>query len=133
MKLPIAALIVGCLCFAAANPAAAAKHKLTDAELDKVTAGGTSKQTAADLQSFQFQGQAGSTHTVKGSGTLSIKSDSLPPNSPSLILQGEAQQNLRSLVNINAVNSHVQVLVNLNISIDSTIGVVNQSNTSQAH
>jgi len=53
--------------------------------------------------------------------------------SSKLILQDNAQQNLRSLVNIVAVNSKVQVLVNLNININSTVGAVHQANVSLGH
>ncbi|MEE8165599.1 MAG: hypothetical protein V3T64_08520, partial [Myxococcota bacterium] len=45
-----------------------------------------------------------------------------------LILSGQSQSNLRSLININAVNSEIQLLLNLHISIDSTVGTLNQFN-----
>ena len=46
----------------------------------------------------------------------------------SLTLNGQAQQSLSYLVNINAVNSNIQVLLNLNVNISSTVGSVMQSN-----
>lgn len=49
-------------------------------------------------------------------------------NQGTLKLMDNAQSNLRSLINVNAVNSPVQVLLNLNININSTIGNVNQLN-----
>jgi hypothetical protein len=45
-----------------------------------------------------------------------------------LSLNGNAQQNLSSLVNINAVNSQVNVLLNLNVNINSTVGTLTQAN-----
>ena len=46
----------------------------------------------------------------------------------SLIIQDGAQSNLRSLININAVNSPVQVLLNLNVNINSSVGLLEQFN-----
>jgi hypothetical protein len=43
-------------------------------------------------------------------------------------LGGNAQQNLSSLININAVNSTINVLLNLNVNINSTVGTILQSN-----
>jgi len=133
MKVFILTVLAGFLLLVTANPAAAQKHKLTDAELDRVTAGSTPTQSTGDALKFQFQGQAGSSHTVNGSGTVTFKTDGLPLNSATLILQDGAQQNLRSLININAVNSRIQVLVNLNININSTVGAVHQTNASLGH
>jgi hypothetical protein len=45
-----------------------------------------------------------------------------------LNLTASAQQNLSSLININAVNSTINVLLNLNININSTVGTILQSN-----
>lgn len=47
----------------------------------------------------------------------------------SLQLTGNAQSNLQSLININAVSSPIQILLNLNISVNSNIGNVNQLNS----
>jgi hypothetical protein len=51
----------------------------------------------------------------------------------SLTLDGAAQQNLSSLVNINAVNSRINVLLNLNVNMNSTVGTVTQSNLTGRH
>ncbi len=51
-----------------------------------------------------------------------------PVSSPSILMSGQAQQNLTAMVNIAAVNSSVQVLMNLNISINSRVGSVGQGN-----
>jgi len=50
-----------------------------------------------------------------------------------LLLQDSAQSNLQSLININAVQSAVNVLVNLNITIDSNVGEIRQLNLSSGH
>jgi hypothetical protein len=50
-----------------------------------------------------------------------------------LTLSGNAQQNLNSIININAVNSKVNVLLNLNVNINSTVGSVLQSNLNGKH
>jgi len=50
-----------------------------------------------------------------------------------LTLNGNAQQNLSSLININAVNSKINVLLNLNVNINSTVGTIIQSNLNGKH
>jgi hypothetical protein len=68
---------------------------------------------------------------VSGVGSLVIQA---PTNSTTntttgtINLGGSAQQNLSSLININAVNSTINVLLNLNINIDSTVGTILQNN-----
>lgn len=173
-------LIVCCLGAAAlliaAAPASAQGRKLSDAELDRVSAGSAggpsvqvpktdtklpfqgeagntqavirngfrlakegSTPTSSNLitgkggATFNFQGQAGSTHMVDGNGTISFNAVPIPGATSNLILQGEAQQNLRSLINIAAVNSKIDVLVNLNVNINSTVGTVGQANSLLGH
>lgn len=125
-------IIVGCAAaialFMAASPASAQGRKLSDAELDRVSGGSSTTQSPKAATSFSFQGQAGKTHTVKGTGMIVVDESKLPLVSSKLLLQDNAQQNLRSLVNIVAVNSKVQVLVNLNVNINSTVGTVHQGN-----
>ena len=115
----------------------AAQHKpqpLTDDAMDRVTAAGMTAGLSDGVVKFQ-----GSVPTrnglVTGAGTLAILTGPLSTtqNQGTLSLNGSAQQNLSSLVNINAVNSNISVLLNLNITIDSTIGSVVQSNSSGKH
>lgn len=131
------AMILGCtaaiLLLSAARPAIAQGRKLSDADLDKVSAGGNPSESPGGAVQFSFAGRAGSSHTVQGTGSISVKEVALPLISSNLLLQDDAQQNLRSLVNIVAVNSKVQVLVNLNININSTVGAVHQANASLGH
>lgn len=135
MKAGILVCIVATGLLAGASPAAGQAHKLTDKELDKVTAGSLGDKSPSVPSTFSFEGQAGSSHTVKGTGMIVVKEDKLPapPVTSSLLLRDNAQQNLRSLVNIVALNSKVQVLVNLNVSINSTVGAVHQANASLGH
>jgi hypothetical protein len=133
MKVMIMGCIAAMLLLSAARPAVAQGRKLSDGDLDKVSAGSTGSQNSGGAMQFSFEGRAGSSHTVKGNGSISVKEGALPQISSNLLLQDNAQQNLRSLVNIVAVNSKVQVLVNLNISINSTVGAVHQANAALGH
>jgi hypothetical protein len=66
---------------------------------------------------------------VTGAGTLQVLSGPITGgNTSTLTLSGGAQQNLSSLVNINAVNSNINVLLNLNVNINSTVGTLTQTN-----
>ncbi len=104
------------------------RHELTDAELGRVTAGSASLSPAEDLASFRFVKTtlSGKRVTAKGSFKLIESIDRLAIGK--LTLTDSAQSNLRSLININAVNSEVNVLLNLNINIDSNVGSLNQFN-----
>ena len=108
---------------------AADGRELTDAELDEVVAGTVDQAVHEDLLRFSYVGAAGSKHAAELDGTLSL-SGAPRPGAPTglLILDNGAQTNLRSLVNLNAVNSEVNVLLNLNININSTVGELRQLN-----
>lgn len=109
------------------------KRPLSDAELDKVTAGGgsTKADAAGGVVNFQFQSDAASRQNVEAKGTITIKQvRELGINVGSLLIRDSAQSNLRSLVNINAVNSPIQVLINLNVNINSRVGELRQINVS---
>jgi hypothetical protein len=107
---------------------------LSDAAMDRVTAGGMTAGLSDGVVKFQ-----GSVPTknglVTGAGTLSIVNGPLTTtqNQGTLSLNGGAQQNLTSLVNINAVNSNVNVLLNLNVNINSTVGTITQTNLTGKH
>ena len=114
----------------------AAKHKpkpLNDAAMDRVTAGGFSAGLTNGVVTFQ-----GSVPTnnglVTGAGTLAVLTGPLTgTNQGTLTLNGGAQQNLSSLININAVNSNINVLLNLNINLNSTVGTITQTNLTGKH
>jgi hypothetical protein len=102
---------------------------LSDAALDQVTAGTVSAGLSDGV--VRFQGQAPTANgLVSSSGSLALQSGPLGSNNTmgTLSLNGNAQQNLSSLVNINAVNSQVNVLLNLNVNINSTVGTLTQAN-----
>jgi len=112
-----------------------ARHKpkpLNDAAMDRVTAGGITAGISDGVVKFQ-----GSVPTknglVSGAGTLGVTTSPLGTSQGTLSLNGSAQQNLSSLVNINAVNSNVNVLLNLNVNINSTVGTLTQTNMNGKH
>jgi hypothetical protein len=84
----------------------------------------------------QFQGSTSTANgLVTGAGTLQVLTGPLTSttNMGTLTLNGNAQQNLSSLVNINAVNSNINVLLNLNVNLNSTVGTIVQSNLTGKH
>jgi len=99
-----------------------AAEPLSNAELDDITAGNVS----VPIQVDQFTAQG--THIIVN-GDIQWHASTQNYN---LILSDNAQQNLNSLININAVNAPVNVLLNLNINIDSAVGVLEQYNLNGA-
>ena len=108
------------------------RHKakpLNDAAMDRVTAAGVTAGLSNGVVTFQ-----GSVPTknglVTGAGTLAVLTGPLTSttNQGTLTLSGGAQQNLSSLININAVNSNINVLLNLNVNLNSTVGTLTQTN-----
>jgi hypothetical protein len=116
-----------------------AQHKpkpLNDAAMDRVTAAGGMTAGLSDGV-IKFQGSVPTKNgLVTGAGTLAVLTGPLTgttQNQSTLTLNGGAQQNLTSLVNINAVNSNVNVLLNLNVNINSTVGTLTQTNLTGKH
>lgn len=104
-------------------------EQLSDSQLDAVTAGNASaSEENVELLTLDFVRSTRSGATIRGDGTLTLVDAVEAFNLGSLSLSGNAQSNLTALININAVNSPINVLLNLNISIDSTIGSLNQIN-----
>lgn len=103
---------------------------LTDDELDQITAGVLSVGMVDGKLNFQLGGDQGSGVSVTGSGTVAATSGSTPSGPAGyIIMRDNAQSNLHAFVNVNAVNSNVQVLINLTVNINSTVGTINQTNT----
>ena len=102
-------------------------EELTDEDLNAVTAGNVDPayESVEALTRIPF-------HYTSGKGKIDGEVFVLPManynNLGTLQLTDNAQSNLRSLINVNAVNSPVQILLNLNININSTIGNINQLN-----
>ncbi|GAC1422417.1 MAG: hypothetical protein NVSMB62_18070 [Acidobacteriaceae bacterium] len=109
------------------------RKPLSDDMLDKVTAAGVSATVSQGV--VNFTGQVPTANgLVSSTGSLAIQTAPLSGTTfNSLTLNGDAQQNLTSLININAVNSKISVLLNLNININSTVGSILQSNLNGKH
>lgn len=107
---------------------------LSDAAMDRVTAGGVTAGLSNGV--VTFQGSAPTKNgLVTGAGTLAVLTGPLgsTTNQGTLTLNGQAQQNLSSLININAVNSNINVLLNLNVNLNSTVGTLTQTNMNGKH
>ncbi len=128
MKAHFVFVLAGLLLLGAVSPAAAQGRKLSDEELDKVTAAGASVEVVDGVLRFHYQGKAGRGHAVDAAGTVELIQTELGPSATTLLLRDNAQQNLRSFVNVNAVNSLIQVLINMTINIDSNVGTLRQTN-----
>jgi hypothetical protein len=135
--LAVASLAVLIPCCMAQNAARPKPQPLTDAAMDRVTAGGMTAGLSDGV--IKFQGSVPTKNgLVTGAGTMAILTGPLTgttttQNQGTLTLNGGAQQNLTSLVNINAVNSNVNVLLNLNVNINSTVGTITQTNLTGKH
>ncbi len=118
-----AALLAACL----GAPAVArdAPVPLDDAALDRVTAG--TQGEALDPAALDVVRTTRSGRTIHASGTVALV-EAAPAYA--MYLGDGAQGNLRSLVNINAVDANVTVLLNLNINVDSSVGTLLQNNAS---
>lgn len=106
---------------------------LSDSTLDNVTAAGIAATASNGV--VKFQGEVPTPNgLVSSAGSLSVQNAANAGTSiGSLTLNGNAQQNLSSLININAVNSKINVLLNLNVNINSTVGTIIQSNLNGKH
>jgi hypothetical protein len=105
---------------------------LNDAALDRVTAGTVTAGLSDGV--VKFQGQTPTANgLVSSSGSLAVQNVPLSSTTGTLSINGNAQQNLSSLVNINAVNSKINVLLNLNININSSVGTLTQANMNGRH
>ena len=103
-------------------------EELSDQQLNAITAGNTNSDhesvEALTRIPFRYSGRKGSVD-----GEVIVVPMSIYNQTSSLQLMDNAQSNLSSLININAVNSPIQILLNLNINVNSTIGNLNQLNT----
>jgi hypothetical protein len=101
---------------------------LSDLKLNAITAGNTSTdQISADSLMRIPLHYSGKNASVDGELIVIPLYNSYEASS--LQLSDNAQSNLRSLININAVNSPIQVLLNLNINVNSNIQQIKQLNT----
>lgn len=111
---------------------AAAVRELSDSELDGVTAGVTISSEFLDAGiRFDFHKDNGRDLSIDGSGFVVLSQSQTPNAVGALVLRDNAQGNLNAFINVNAVNSVVQLLINLNVNIHSNVGTVRQSNLLQ--
>ena len=124
-------LVMGLLVATQAGMAQSRKKPLDDATLDRVTAAGVSARISPNGV-INFSGAVPTANgLVSGIGSLVVQpvsNSTTTTTTGSVNLGGNAQQNLSSLININAVNSTINVLLNLNVNINSTVGTILQSN-----
>ena len=103
-------------------------RELSDLELEQVTAGTSTVPQEEGLVTFEVSRRTRSGTTIQADGSMTVVEAVDRLNIGTLILTRGAQSGLSSLIKVNAVNSEVNVLLNLNISIDSNIGTLNQLN-----
>jgi hypothetical protein len=123
-------LVIGLLLSTQTGVSQSRKKALDDSMLDRVTAAGVTTSLGPG-NVIIFTGEVPTANgLVTGAGSLVVQAPNSTTNNTTgtINLSGSAQQNLSSLVNINAVNSTINVLLNLNININSTIGTITQAN-----
>lgn len=107
---------------------------MSDEELETITGTGFSASpTSAGTIDFTFDKKTKDGTPISGSGSLDVlkKTDIDSVSADTISLNGSAQENLRALVNVNSVNSAIQVLLNLNVNINSTVESLAQTNQAQ--
>lgn len=102
---------------------------LSDEEMDQVRAGTLSVALSGEKLDFLLGGGQGDRLSVEGSGTVAEAANNSTALPGYIIMRDNAQSNLQALVNVNAVNSKVQVLINLTVNINSTVGAIYQTNS----
>lgn len=119
-----------CMLLMGATDHAQGAQALNDEEMDQITAGALSVGMSDGKFSFLL-GDKGSGLSVEGSGTVAAVTAPLTPSTPAsfIIIRDGAQSNLHSFSNVNAVNSKVQVMINLTVNVNSTVGAIHQTNT----
>jgi hypothetical protein len=124
-------LVIGLLLATQTCVSQSRKKALDDSMLDRVTAAGVSAGVGPG-NVINFTGEVPTANgLVSGAGSLVIQApNNVTQNTTNgtINLSGNAQQYMSSLVSINAVNSTINVLLNLNININSTVGTILQSN-----
>lgn len=102
-----------------------AYEELDDQQLELVVAGTQLNNGASEIARIPIMMSKANGSRLEGEIILQR---ALNQTTGSLTIQDSAQSNLRSLININAVNSPINVLLNLNININSQVGVLEQLN-----
>jgi hypothetical protein len=124
-------LVIGLLLATQSGVSQSRKKALDDGMLDRVTAAGVDASVGRG-NVINFSGAVPTANgLVSAVGSLAVQpagNTTTNTTTGTINLSGSAQQNLNSLVNINAVNSTINVLLNLNVNINSTVGTILQSN-----
>ncbi|AHK80806.1 hypothetical protein M911_15825 [Ectothiorhodospira haloalkaliphila] len=118
--------LLACTLWMAGTAHAQSPRLMDDAWLDRVVAGAVmgDSQELARFEAARTTRRGSHIHVQGQAALLDGRS-----NPQALLILGDnAQQNLSSLININAVNSPVNVLLNLNVNIDSVVGQMQQIN-----
>ena len=102
-----------------------AYEKLDDVQLDNIVAGTQLGDASGEIARIPIMWSKPNGNSLEGEIIVQRVSNQ---TTGYLTIQDGAQSNLRSLININAVNSPVNVLLNLNININSQVGVLEQFN-----
>jgi hypothetical protein len=105
---------------------AAAHEPLSDDQLDAITAG--ADDAVLEEITVHAARVTASGKLITADGVLGVQNVPKALDAADLLLRDSAQSNLQALINLNAVNSVVNVLVNLNINIDSQVGDLRQIN-----
>ena len=114
---------------ASAHSSVAAYEELSDEQLELVTAGTAASISADGAFDLEFHRVLQSGATVSGTGALLVQEGYSPTSElSSVIISDNAQGNLSAVVNVNAANSSVNILLNLNINVNSSVGNVEQIN-----
>lgn len=121
--------LLACLVTAPTN----AFEALDDNQLANVTAGSASVDNSSQKLLARIPLRHHDSKSRVDGEILVLPAQTTSTMTGNLQLMDHAQSNLRSLININAVNSPVQVLLNLNISIDSRIKNLHQWNALTTH
>ncbi len=116
-------LLTVLLMITAAVHAQSHPQPMSDAELDGITAG--SAAPAEELATFEAMRTTRRGSDIHAFGSAELLSGQ---DYRLLSLADNAQQNLSALININAVNSPVNVLLNLNVNVNSNVGEMQQIN-----
>jgi hypothetical protein len=104
------------------------RRELTDVELHSITAGSDAARSEDDLVVFGASKTTAAGTRVDVDGSFGLVEALDASVLGSLQLSDNAQRDLSSLINIIAVNSDINVLMNLNINVDSNIGQLTQYN-----
>lgn len=119
--------LITILLFAVGDGTCWAAQELTEEEMDGITAAGSVSAGVADgVVRFQFS-KSTPRMAVEADGDVTATETGIP-GGYGITIRDSAQENLSSFINLNAVNSTIQLLINLNVTINSQIGTIKQLN-----